>query len=200
MTQSVQKILLSWWPQGFNLDAVLDRYSDFGPLTGILLPLLEALLPFLPLAVFVVANANAFGFWLGFLYSWIGVCLGASAVFGLARGLGGRLGQRLRERHAQAEKFIGWLERRGFTTVFVLSCFPFTPSVLVNVAAGMTRMPFPVFFAAIFFGKAVMIFTMTAVGYDLRGLVENPVRLALSAAVLIAVLLIGKKVEKLFAK
>lgn len=59
----------------FTLDRIMDlidSYRSFGPLPGVLLPLIEAFLPFLPLFVFIMANVNAFGFWLGFLYSWVG--------------------------------------------------------------------------------------------------------------------------------
>ena len=53
-----------------NMDHIVESYKAFGPL-GIGLPMIEALIPALPLIVFVLANAVAFGFWLGFLYSWL---------------------------------------------------------------------------------------------------------------------------------
>ncbi|NRG43616.1 TVP38/TMEM64 family protein, partial [Bacillus sp. CRN 9] len=71
-----------------NVLALIEEYRSFGPLPGILLPLLEAFLPFLPLFLFVMANANAFGLWLGFLYSWIGSVAGALLVFILIRKYG----------------------------------------------------------------------------------------------------------------
>ncbi len=189
--------------RALNLDdirAVLDRYSDFGPLPGILFPTLEALLPFLPLAVFVVANANAYGMWLGFLYSWIGVTLGASLVFLLVRRLGGRTGAWLRRRYPQTEKFFHWVEHRGFTPVFLLSCFPFTPSIVVNIASGLSNMAFHTFFTAILLGKAVMIFTLSFLGHDLEALVHEPWRLALAAGVLAVFWFIGKKLESRYTK
>src|SRR5690625_6623904 len=54
---------------------LLQDYERLGPLPGILLPFIEALLPFLPLVVFVFANAAAYGLLKGFLYSWIGSSL-----------------------------------------------------------------------------------------------------------------------------
>lgn len=71
-----------------NITDLIDQYRSFGPLPGILLPLLEAFLPFLPLFLFVLANANAFGLGLGFLYSWIGASVGALLVFLLVRRYG----------------------------------------------------------------------------------------------------------------
>lgn len=183
-----------------DIRVLLDRYSDWGPLPGILFPMLEALLPFLPLVVFVVANANAYGMWPGFLYSWIGVILGASTVFWLVRRLGGRAGNWLRRRYPQTEKFFAWVERKGFTPVFLLSCFPFTPSIVVNIASGLSNMAFRTFFTAILLGKAVMIFAMSFLGHDLEALLRKPWRLALAAAVLAAFWLVGKKLEARYTK
>ena len=64
-----------------NIMELIKAYRSFGPLPGILLPMLEAFLPFLPLFLFVMANANAFGLWFGFLFSWIGACSGAFLSF-----------------------------------------------------------------------------------------------------------------------
>ena len=57
------------WFSVENIENLAAQYRALGPVLGILLPFLESFLPFLPLAVFVVANASAFGLWLGFLLS-----------------------------------------------------------------------------------------------------------------------------------
>ena len=64
-----------------NIEHVLQGYRGLGPLLGVLLPMLEAFLPFLPLIVFVLANAAAYGFFVGFLLSWVGTCAGSFCVF-----------------------------------------------------------------------------------------------------------------------
>ncbi|WP_206424253.1 TVP38/TMEM64 family protein [Cohnella candidum] len=179
-----------------DIQALLDRYSRLGPLPGILLPLLEALMPFLPLVVFVVANASAYGLWAGFLYSWIGACLGALIVFSLARWFGRRYGERIRRRYPRTERFFTWVERKGFTPIFLLSCFPFSPSALVNISAGLSKMPLHTFFTAIFLGKAVMIFMLSFLGSDLQAMAEQPWRIAAAIAVLVVMWYGGKKLEK----
>src|SRR5690625_1814287 len=67
---------------------LLDKYEKLGPLPGILLPFIEAFLPFLPLFVFVMANSVAYGLLKGFLYSWLGSSAGSIAVFYLIRTFG----------------------------------------------------------------------------------------------------------------
>ncbi|MBB6678663.1 TVP38/TMEM64 family protein [Cohnella lubricantis] len=184
--------------RGLTLDDIqhfLDRYSALGPLPGIILPLLEAFLPFLPLVVFVVANANAYGLWLGFLLSWIGAFIGAALVFMLARRFGSRWSDRIRKRMPKMDRFFDWIERKGFTPIFVLSCFPFAPSALVNIASGMSKIPLHTFLIAIVLGKAVMIFTLSFLGHDLRALVEHPWRLIVAGVVLVALWFAGKKLE-----
>lgn len=178
-----------------DIEALLERYSELGPLPGILLPLLEALLPFLPLVVFIFANATAYGMWAGFLYSWIGVCIGALLVFLLARWIGRLYGTRIRRRFPKTEKFFTWMERKGFTPIFLLSCFPFSPSALVNISAGLSNMPLHSFLTAIMLGKAVMIFLMSYLGSDLRAMADEPWRIAVAAVVLVAMWFGGKKLE-----
>ena len=183
-----------------DIQALLDRFSALGPLPGIALPLLEALLPFLPLVVFVVANSLAYGMWAGFLYSWIGVSLGATIVFLIARSFGRRYGDRIRRRFPKSEKFFDWVERKGFTPIFALSCFPFSPSVLVNVAAGISNVPLHTFLTAVLMGKAVMIFILSFLGHDLQAMVDHPWRIALAVGVLAILWFAGKKLEGRYNK
>lgn len=178
-----------------DIERFLNRFSSLGPLPGIALPLLESLLPFLPLVVFVVANATAYGLWYGFFLSWIGVCAGALIVFSLARRYGGRWGDRIRKRMPKMDRFFSWIEHKGFTPIFVLSCFPFAPSALVNIASGMSKIPLRTFLIAIALGKAVMIFTLSFLGHDLRALVEHPWRLILAGLILVVLWFAGKKLE-----
>jgi uncharacterized membrane protein YdjX (TVP38/TMEM64 family) len=178
-----------------DIQNLLERYSELGPLPGILLPFLEALLPILPLVVFVVANASAYGMWAGFLYSWIGVCAGSFVVFLLARRFGYRYGDRIRRRYPKSEKFFNWVEHKGFTPIFLLACFPFSPSVIVNIASGLSKVPLHTFMTAILLGKAVMIFTLSFLGHDLQAMADQPWRILMAIVILLLLWLGGRKLE-----
>lgn len=178
-----------------QIQSLLERYSELGPLPGIFLPFLEALLPILPLVVFVVANASAYGMWAGFFYSWIGVCAGAMVVFLVARQLGYRYGDRIRRRFPKSEKFFSWVEHKGFTPIFLLSCFPFSPSSLVNIASGLSKIPLHTFMTAVLMGKAVMIFTLSFLGHDIRAMAEQPWRIIMTIGILALLWLAGRKLE-----
>jgi uncharacterized membrane protein YdjX (TVP38/TMEM64 family) len=178
-----------------NIMDVIDKYRSFGPLPGILLPMLEAFLPFLPLVVFVMANASAFGLWLGFLFSWVGASLGALLVFLLVRRYGhGRLFGVLR-RNRQVKRLTTWVDRHGFGPLFLLLCFPFTPSALVNIVAGLSKISIAQYMLAVLTGKVVMIFTISFIGYDIISLVKQPLRTAIVAGVIFVLWLVGKQVE-----
>jgi len=182
-----------------QLQATLHSYSDYGPLPGIVITFAESFLPILPLLVFVAANANIYGLWLGSLYSWIGVGGGSLLVFWLARKLGGRFGPWVQRRYPKSGRFFNWIEQRGFTPLFVLACFPFSPSALINVVSGLGRVPFHTFAAAILLGKAVMIFGVSLLSFDIASLAREPWRILVTCTFIIIMWLAGKKLETRYA-
>ncbi|MBM7659841.1 putative membrane protein YdjX (TVP38/TMEM64 family) [Bacillus mesophilus] len=178
-----------------NIQELMEEYRDLGPLPGIFLPMLEAILPFLPLFAFVVANAAAFGLWLGFLYSWIGTSLGSIIVFLVIRKLGQKRFFQFLSRNKQVEKLTGWVERHGFGPLFLLICFPFSPSAVINVVAGLSRVSIPQFILAVLSGKMVMVFIISFIGYDIKSLIEQPIRTAIVALIIFILWFAGKRVE-----
>ncbi|MEK3855561.1 TVP38/TMEM64 family protein [Cytobacillus sp. FSL H8-0458] len=182
----------------FTLENIMDlirEYRSFGPLPGILLPMLEAFLPFLPLFLFVMANASAFGLWLGFLYSWVGAVAGALIVFLLVRKYGQKRILRFLKNHKQVQKLMKWVEKHGFGPLFILLCFPFTPSAVVNIVAGLSNISIAQYMLAVLTGKIVMIFTISFVGYDIRSLITQPIRTAIVALVIFILWYVGKIIE-----
>ena len=178
-----------------NIMELIRQYRSFGPLPGILLPMLEAFLPFLPLFLFVMANANAFGLWLGFLYSWLGAIVGAFFVFLLIRKFGQKRILVFLSRHPQVQKLMNWVERHGFGPLFLLMCFPFTPSAVINIVAGLSKISIAQYMLALTIGKMVMIFTISFVGYDLQSLVNKPLRSIIVAAIVFILWYAGKRIE-----
>lgn len=182
----------------FTIENILDllkQYRAFGPVPGILLPMLEAFLPFLPLFLFVMANANAFGLWPGFLFSWVGATLGALMVFSIFRTYGQGRMLNFIHRHPKVQRGMNWIERHGFGPVFLVLCFPFTPSALVNIVAGLSRISMPQYMLAVITGKMVMIFTISFVGADFRSLITNPARSAIVTVIIGILWYIGKRIE-----
>ena len=178
-----------------NIMSLIEKYRSFGPLPGIGLPLIEAFLPFLPLFLFVMANASAFGLWLGFLYSWLGACLGASLLFLFIRKYGQKRLLSFLPRHPKVRKMMDWLDCHGFGPLFLLLCFPFTPSALVNIVAGLSKIHFPQYMLAVCIGKLVMIFTISYIGYDIHSLITQPYRTVIVLVVIFILWYVGKRIE-----
>ncbi len=42
-------------------------------------------------------------------------------------------------RHQTIRRMMLWVERHGFGPLFILLCFPFTPSAAVHIVAGLSR-------------------------------------------------------------
>lgn len=182
----------------FEIEHILEfieEYRSFGPLLGILLPLIEAFFPFLPLVLFVMANANAFGLWLGFLYSWIGASVGAFLVFFVIRKFGHTRILSFIQEQKQVKKLTGWLERHGFGPIFLLLCFPFTPSAVVNIVAGLSRLGIYQYMLAVTAGKMVMIFTMSFIGHDIVSLITKPLSTLKVLLVIFILWYVGKRIE-----
>ncbi|PLR84681.1 hypothetical protein CVD25_23135 [Bacillus canaveralius] len=187
--------ILKEWFTLENIMDVIEEYRALGPIPGILLPMLEAFLPFLPLFLFVMANVNAFGLGFGFLYSWIGASAGAFLVFFLVRKYGQKRVLRFLKKHHRVQRLMSWLERHGFGPLFLMLCFPFTPSAVVNIVAGLSKISTAQYMLAVITGKAVMIFTISFIGYDIYSLFHQPLRTAIVLLVIAILWYVGKRIE-----
>ncbi|MGP4077262.1 TVP38/TMEM64 family protein [Halobacillus sp. K22] len=178
----------------------LEQLESFGPLPGILLPLLEAFLPILPLVAFVLANSVVYGLFKGFLYSWIGSVVGAICVFLIIRRLGRKRFFRFITRHEQVKKVMTWVEEHGFGPLFLLMCFPFSPSSIINVVAGLSNVSRQQFMLAVLLGKSVMIFTIAYVGSSIASFAQNPMKSVIVGICILLFWIAGKYIEKRIQK
>ncbi|PIC69435.1 MULTISPECIES: TVP38/TMEM64 family protein [unclassified Sporosarcina] len=184
------------WLSIDKVEDLAEQYEALGFFMGLIPTFLEAFLPFLPLFVFVIANAIAFGFWLGFLLSWAGTVAGSYVVFLLVRRFGGNKFFSFLTRPKKVQQLIQWVERNGFGPLFVLICFPFTPSALVNLVAGLSNMNKKNYLFVLMLGKLVMIMMITFIGYDVRALVTQPIRTLIMFVVIFLLWLVGKWFER----
>jgi len=184
------------WLNAENILELSRDYRSLGPLIGFFLPFLEAFLPFLPLFAFVFANASAYGLWIGFLLSWAGTTIGSYTVFLVVRKYGRARILRFLMKYERVQKLIHWVETHGFGPLFLLLCFPFTPSALVNLVAGLSNMKKKSYLLTLLAGKFVMIFTISFIGYDIKELITKPLRTAIVLVVIVLLWLIGKQIER----
>ncbi|WP_019227593.1 TVP38/TMEM64 family protein [Sedimentibacter sp. B4] len=129
----------------------------------------------LPLVGFVIINVAVFGFFMGYLYSWIGNCLGSFLLFMLIRKIGGKK----IENKIEKSKYKGTLEKirkKNLTVLFFLYCFPFTPSFLISGTAALTSMNTQQFILALLPSKFVMILSLAFIGQNVSSYFENPAK------------------------
>ncbi|WP_079529356.1 TVP38/TMEM64 family protein [Halobacillus hunanensis] len=174
----------------------LEQLQSFGPLPGIILPMFEAFLPILPLIVFVLANSVVYGLFKGFLYSWIGTAFGSILVFMLVRRLGQKRFFKIIRKNKQVRRVMTWLEEHGFGPLFLLMCFPFSPSSIINVVAGLSTVSRQQFILAVLLGKSVMIFTVAYVGSSIASFAQNPVKSIVVGVCILLFWILGKFIEK----
>jgi len=179
---------------------LLNDYESLGPLPGILLPFIEAFLPFLPLIVFVLVNGAAYGPLEGFLWSWLGTSFGSILVFFIIRKLGNRKILRAVRNNRQVHKVTNWFERHGFGPLFLLMCFPFSPSSVINVVSGLSKISTHQFILAVFFGKSVMIFSIAYIGSSLTEFATNPFKTIGVGIGAVLFWILGKQLEKRIQK
>ncbi|MBM7700773.1 TVP38/TMEM64 family protein [Kurthia huakuii] len=184
------------WLTVENFQAIAQQHQLIGMILAFVFPFLEAFLPVLPLAAFVVANASAYGLWIGFLLSWTGSVAGAYCVFLLVRKFGrAKIFRFITERKA-ITKLITWVEYHGFTPLFVLLCFPFTPTSVVNVVAGLSKLKKKHYFITIMLAKVVQLLVISWIGSDLRALITQPERTVIVVLLIVLMWGGGKYAEK----
>jgi uncharacterized membrane protein YdjX (TVP38/TMEM64 family) len=181
-----------------NLRHWLERYRDLGPFPGIALTFMKSFIPPLPTILIIGVNAAVYGLWLGFLYSWIGIVSGCLVTFIIVRRIADHpYFVRWAERQ-KVQKSLTWVRRNAFSYVFLLSLFPVGPFVVINIAAAVAKMRLRSFLIAIIFGKAVMVMSVSIIGYDLEQFLRQPLKLLYVLLFVGVSMWISKKIESRF--
>jgi len=129
----------------------------------------------------------AFGPSSGGLYAWIATLVSASLDFWLGRWMGA---ERLRRYGGDlVNRIIRIVRKNGFVTSFAVRFVPTGPFVLVNMAAGVSRMKFQSFFLGTALGIIPKIAVVALVGQGLISGSEG--KAAMSVFIGLAVLIIG---------
>ena len=179
-----------------GLEQLFREVEQLGLIVGFLLVFMESFLPFLPLFIIVVVNINSYGFILGSLSSYSGTVLGSYLVFLLIRYFFRRPAQKYIRKHKRLGQMLSFIDRRGFVFLFVLLALPFTPTSVINVIAALSNLKKVVYLYILLAAKAIMILTMSLVGYDVTSFFTSPLRLTLSIAGLVLIYFFSKWYQK----
>lgn len=146
--------------------------SSGGLLFGFFIVYIECLIPVLPLSVFIALNVNAFGLITGILLSWIATCLGCVTCYYLYVFLGDKLTKKFitKKTYSKIKGKIDKFRDIKFSELVLVITVPFTPSFLINLLAGLSKMPKKKFFLGLLVGK---IFTIIFWGYIGKTFIES---------------------------
>ncbi len=149
-----------------------DFISNGGIIVGFFLVFLECFIPALPLSVFVALNVTAFGFIIGCLISWIATCLGSYICYRFFTFIDKKASDKIlkRRRLKKIKTTINKFKKIKLTELVLILTLPFTPSSLINILCGITRMPKDKFVVALLIGK---FFSIIFWGYIGKSLIES---------------------------
>ncbi|KRG09018.1 TVP38/TMEM64 family protein [Staphylococcus sp. NAM3COL9] len=175
-----------------------DLFGNLGYIVGFLLPFIEAFIPILPIIVFVIVNVNAYGFIIGTLLAWVGTVAGSYIVFLFFRRLTHTRYMKKIKQRTSVQRLIHFIDRKGVLPIFILLCFPFTPSALVNIVASLSHIKAHAYLTVLIASKIVMIGLVGWLGKDITTLFTSPTRLITIIIVILIVWFVGRKIEKYF--
>ena len=141
-----------------TLEAFIASTGVLGPAIFMMIQALQVIIPMLPGFVTCIAGAVVFGPLEGFIYSYIGVCIGSILAFYLARRFRTGLVKKMVS-EKNYEKYIRWLEKGNkFDFFFAAAIFlPTAPDDVLCFIAGLTRMTWKKFTTFILLGKPFVI-------------------------------------------
>lgn len=156
-------LTIYWWRLGVfddlsQLQLTIGRAHHFAPLVFILIQLVQVVLPIIPGGISLAAGVLIFGPVWGFVYNYVGICLGSMVNFFLAKQYGKPLIQSLLPPKTFA-KYSGFISNeKRFSKLFALAIFlPVAPDDALCLLAGLTEMSFKKFALIICLGKPVSV-------------------------------------------
>lgn len=185
-----------------NLDNLINEFllgiGIFGPILGCFCILIESIVPILPLFVFITINFLVFGNIIGFIISWIFTILGCLLSFTLFRKkiknwFDGKI-----ENNEQFKKIMKMIGVIKMEQLAVIIAIPFTPAFMINIAAGLSKIPAKKFIAALLIGKIFLVLFWGFVGTSLIQSLTHPIALLKVIILLIVAYLTSKIVSQKF--
>ncbi|CAM3373496.1 MULTISPECIES: TVP38/TMEM64 family protein [Saccharibacillus] len=140
-----------------SLEAFLTGFGVWAPLIFVVFQAVQVVIPILPGGIGCVGGILIFGPLAGFLYNYVGICLGSLAAFLLARRYGRPILDSMFSPKLLA-KYKHWTEGRRFNNLFAVGIFmPVAPDDFLCYLAGTTKMTLRRFTTIILLGKPLAI-------------------------------------------
>ncbi|WP_457999438.1 TVP38/TMEM64 family protein [Enterococcus faecium] len=145
-----------------DLNALRGLVGDsiiLGPVIFIFIQILQVVIPIIPGGISTAAGVLIFGPYAGFIYNYVGICIGSIIIFLLGRRYGKPFILSMISDKTY-NKYIGWLDNQNrFEKLFALAIFlPVAPDDALCLMAGLTNISVKQYTLIILIAKPLSIF------------------------------------------
>ncbi|MBM6070769.1 TVP38/TMEM64 family protein [Staphylococcus epidermidis] len=181
-----------------QLEEWFDAFRQFGYIPGFIMLYLRAIVPVLPLTLYVVLLIHAYGLFPGIIISWLGIVSGTFTVFLICKKFVNTIRMKKLKSRKSVQRLISFIDRQGLIPLFVLLCFPFTPNTLINIIASLSHIKIKYYFFVLVISKLISFTILGVMGKEIFTIFTNPLRALIMIVLLVVLWFISKKVEKHF--
>ncbi len=181
-----------------NLEAFLLGLGFMAPLFSSFFIVIEGVLAFLPLIVFVTINFMTMGPIIGGVVSWACTVFGSYLSFLLFRKGFSKLFQKKIQNKKRATKFMKLIDHLKFKQLVLIIGIPFAPSFFINMGAGLSHISQKKYLYALLMGKVLVIAFCGYLGINLIECLTNPYALIKVVVMLVVAYIVASVVNKKF--
>ena len=180
-----------------QLEEWFDAFRQFGYIPGFIMLYLRAIVPVLPLTLYVVLLIHAYGLFPGIIISWLGIVSGTFTVFLICKKFVNTIRMKKLKSRKSVQRLISFIDRQGLIPLFVLLCFPFTQYINKYYCELISHQNKILFFVLVI-SKLISITILGVMGKEIFTIFTNPLRALIMIVLLVVLWFISKKVEKHF--
>lgn len=181
-----------------QLEEWFDLFRQFGYIPGFVLIYFRAIIPILPLTLYVILIMHTYGAIVGIIICWLGIVSGTFTMFLIFKRLVNTNKMKQFKTKRSVQRLISFIDRQGLIPLFILLCFPFTPNTLINVVASLSHIKTKYYFIVLILSKLISITVLGIMGREVTTIFTNPIRAIVTILFFIILWFISKRVEKHF--
>ncbi|MEX2948082.1 TVP38/TMEM64 family protein [Staphylococcus warneri] len=181
-----------------QLEEWFDLFRQFGYIPGFVLIYFRAIIPILPLTLYVILIMHTYGAIVGIIICWLGIVSGTFTMFLIFKRLVNTKKMKQFKTKQSVQRLISFIDRQGLIPLFILLCFPFTPNTLINVVASLSHIKTKYYFIVLTLSKLISITVLGIMGREVTTIFTNPIRAIVTILFFIILWFISKRVEKHF--
>ena len=183
-----------------NLNTFLNNYLQtaglWGGLICCVLIILEPLLPFLPMFIFVTINLLVFGYVLGFIISYLCAVFGCLVCYLVINKLFSNKASKFYKKREKINNLVDRYKNIRIETLTTIISLPFTPAFMINLFAGISGMSLKKYMTAEAIAKIFIIIFWGFFGFNLIKCLKEPKYLIVVGLMLLGGYIISKIVSK----